>query len=576
MVFAAMVGRAPFLDDFLMLVITPTLGAPIPVLLTFDAAVEALQALSIQYGVFQSIYNHWKEQRQRWQETVLRRLQVSICSCLDVCFESDAVISIVVLDFANYCGEVQFTLREYLQLIYRLLVVASVFEVSGFLDASGHLLRVYATSKFEPLPGMSTVQESFSFQGEPLSSISKVSLLEVFTNARGLPNSRYKVIKGILGALFGMCKELRKIAQAYLNVQKTTKAKLENVNRVFEIVKTQLACPCGFVVAPDSKFSAVGADSLDTMVVIRMNEMLMYPRVDSSEITYVTVKKEVNDIRGMEVSDGIKGDLQRVFFIEVSDGVKEQTATGKENSNPLIADSLLKTIREDGSDEVISNLKVSNLHSGEWREVIQACPDKSEKGWKTIYDLLKTRLDQLTQTEQELMIDLNKHLKEQDPLNELNVLANNKRKRTSDLKDHYRDQQDAIEFAIELMDQKICTFADRQAENKRKLDDNSRNNQNQQQPFKRQNVARAYTAGPREKKVSPAATANNQRAPVASQRVVTCFECGVWGHYKKDCPKLKNNNHGNQAGNGRVIARAYAVGNAGKNPDANVVISTFL
>ncbi|GKF20887.1 hypothetical protein Tco_0069525, partial [Tanacetum coccineum] len=42
-------------------VITPTLGAPKPILLTFDVAVEALQALSIQYGVFQSIYNYWKE-----------------------------------------------------------------------------------------------------------------------------------------------------------------------------------------------------------------------------------------------------------------------------------------------------------------------------------------------------------------------------------------------------------------------------------------------------------------------------------------------------------------------------------
>ncbi|GJT64144.1 reverse transcriptase domain-containing protein [Tanacetum coccineum] len=42
-----------------------------------------------------------------------------------------------------------------------------------------------------------------------------------------------------------------------------------------------------------------------------------------------------------------------------------------------------------------------------------------------------------------------------------------------------KKMQDAIEFATELMDQKICTFADRQAENKRKLDDNSRNNQNQ-------------------------------------------------------------------------------------------------
>ncbi|GKD64440.1 hypothetical protein Tco_1306548, partial [Tanacetum coccineum] len=62
--------------------------------------------------------------------------------------------------------------------------------------------------------------------------------------------------------------------------------------------------------------------------------------------------------------------------------------------------------------------------------------DKSEKGWKTIYDLVKTRVDKLTQTEQELKIDLNQPLKEQDPLNELIDLANKKRKRTSDLRDH--------------------------------------------------------------------------------------------------------------------------------------------
>ncbi|GKC62454.1 putative reverse transcriptase domain-containing protein [Tanacetum coccineum] len=98
-----------------------------------------------------------------------------------------------------------------------------------------------------------------------------------------------------------------------------------------------------------------------------------------------------------------------------------------------------------------------------------------------------------------------------------------------------KTMQDVNEFATELMDQKICTFADHQAENKRKLDDNSRNNQNQQQPFKKQN-----------------------------------------GHYKKDCPKLKNKNQGNPAGNGGATTRAYAVGNARKNPVPNVVTGTFL
>nr|GFC52521.1 hypothetical protein [Tanacetum cinerariifolium] len=50
---------------------------------------------------------------------------------------------------------------------------------------------------------------------------------------------------------------------------------------------------------------------------------------------------------------------------------------------------------------------------------------------------------------------------------------------------------------------------------------------------------------------------NNQRA----QRGITCFECGVQGHYKSECPKLKDGNQGNRARNGNAVARAYAVGN---------------
>nr|GEU53929.1 reverse transcriptase domain-containing protein [Tanacetum cinerariifolium] len=65
-------------------------------------------------------------------------------------------------------------------------------------------------------------------------------------------------------------------------------------------------------------------------------------------------------------------------------------------------------------------------------------------------------------------------------------------------------------------------------------------------------------------------------SPVANQRVVTCFEGGVQGNYKKDYPKLKNNNRGNQAGNGGATTWAYTVGNARKTLNANVVTGTFL
>ncbi|GJV71187.1 reverse transcriptase domain-containing protein [Tanacetum coccineum] len=63
-----------------------------------------------------------------------------------------------------------------------------------------------------------------------------------------------------------------------------------------------------------------------------------------------------------------------------------------------------------------------------------------------------------------------------------------------------KKMQDEIEFATELMDQNIRTLAERQAGKKRKFDDTSRNNQNQQHPFNR-HLARAYVAGPEEKKL---------------------------------------------------------------------------
>ncbi|GJS39797.1 putative reverse transcriptase domain-containing protein [Tanacetum coccineum] len=110
-----------------------------------------------------------------------------------------------------------------------------------------------------------------------------------------------------------------------------------------------------------------------------------------------------------------------------------------------------------------------------------------------------------------------------------------------------KTMQEEIEFATELMDQKILTLTERQAEKKRKFDDTSRNNQNQQQPFKRNNVAWAYTVGPGEKKpyggskpLCPKFNYHYDR-----QCAPKCTNCKRIGHSARDCksqPAAANNN----------------------------------
>nr|GFC47615.1 reverse transcriptase domain-containing protein [Tanacetum cinerariifolium] len=59
-------------------------------------------------------------------------------------------------------------------------------------------------------------------------------------------------------------------------------------------------------------------------------------------------------------------------------------------------------------------------------------------------------------------------------------------------------------------------------------------------------------------------------------RNITYFECGIQGHFRSDCLKQRNGNQENQAGNGNVVARVYAVGTARTNPNSNVFTGTFL
>ncbi|GJY93921.1 reverse transcriptase domain-containing protein [Tanacetum coccineum] len=63
---------------------------------------------------------------------------------------------------------------------------------------------------------------------------------------------------------------------------------------------------------------------------------------------------------------------------------------------------------------------------------------------------------------------------------------------------------------------------------------------------------------------------------IGAGQKATCFECEAQGHFKRECPKLKNNNRGNQGGNENAPAKVYVVGNAGTNLDSNIITSTFL
>ncbi|GKE20748.1 putative reverse transcriptase domain-containing protein [Tanacetum coccineum] len=93
-------------------------------------------------------------------------------------------------------------------------------------------------------------------------------------------------------------------------------------------------------------------------------------------------------------------------------------------------------------------------------------------------------------------------------------------------------------------------YAARSAESKRRMESNPRDNRGQQPPFK----SNCKKVGHLTRDCMATITPNTQRAPGGNQQGVVCYECVRSGHFRKDCPKLRNQNRANQTRN-RVTSK---------------------
>ncbi|GKD81529.1 reverse transcriptase domain-containing protein, partial [Tanacetum coccineum] len=109
----------------------------------------------------------------------------------------------------------------------------------------------------------------------------------------------------------------------------------------------------------------------------------------------------------------------------------------------------------------------------------------------------------------------------------------------------YRPQimEEVIEFSNDQLNQKLITVSEKQAEQKRKIEFNARNNQGYQQQNKRQNTGRAYTAGSGEKREYTGS-------------LPLCTKCKTIGNLAHDCRSSGPNNNNNNRGNSGATQNA--------------------
>nr|GEY58141.1 hypothetical protein [Tanacetum cinerariifolium] len=99
------------------------------------------------------------------------------------------------------------------------------------------------------------------------------------------------------------------------------------------------------------------------------------------------LKNELVDLLGINVVEQYHN--KKLLFDKYYDKMLKRRKSSKIINCDVITQKgpiLLKAYRKDRTIEVITNFKVSDLHLAEWREVVQACPDRKEKNGKLSMD----------------------------------------------------------------------------------------------------------------------------------------------------------------------------------------------
>ncbi|GJY17093.1 hypothetical protein Tco_0388584 [Tanacetum coccineum] len=135
----------------------------------------------------------------------------------------------------------------------------------------------------------------------------------------------------------------------------------------------------------DAKKESINSDSDDgeTYVTGSMVESsrIKKVRAEAAKRKSEVRKEELVDLLSPEVVNKYYND--KLQYDRYCDKMLNRIAKSRiTNCDVLTRKGLitLKVYREDSASEIIPNFKASDLHLGEWREVMNACPNRTGKG----------------------------------------------------------------------------------------------------------------------------------------------------------------------------------------------------